>query len=79
MAAVEGVVATCDVPAGGADLRGLIGRLPITGFDTMFASGSTLREVPVAREPPRLWLVGARAGFFGIWIGCGRFVGRAGA
>jgi hypothetical protein len=80
----------CDAPA---DSRPLIGRLPISGFDTRFASGSSLRGPPVApREPaPRVgwWAVGtcrpARARLFGaigvrVRIRCGRrFVGRCAA
>ena len=47
---------------------GLIGRLPITGFDTRLASGSSLRGTlwPACTWPP------PRARLFGIRIGCGR-------
>lgn len=63
----------CDAPA---DSRPLIGRLPISGFDTRFASGSSLRGPPVAlREPAPLvgghLPPGARAAVRGSGSGSG--------
>jgi hypothetical protein len=57
---------------GGVAMRrrtwGLIGRLPVTGFDTRLASGSSLRGTlwPACTWPR------PRARLFGIRIGCGR-------
>ena len=70
--AIDRAVAAGAGCGGGVAMRrricGLIGRLPITGFDTRLASGSSLRGTlwPACTWPP------PRARLFGIRIGCGR-------